>query len=116
MTRSQCGANGATKSETRTDVRRLDDGRIELRHLRYGRGLGWYAAQRTVLAPEAAAELSDMLRATLSSAPLTSATRPSVAESSRNGSSATGSSADPAARATKGSADLGKVVYLADRR
>lgn len=91
MTRSHCGADVATRPETRTEVRRLTDGRLELRHLRHGDGLGWYATQRTVLEPEAAEALCDAIRANLSSA-------------------------DPAAPSATASAYQGKVVYLADRR
>lgn len=38
-------------------MRRLDGGRVELRHLQWAEGLGWYGTQRIVLEAEALADL-----------------------------------------------------------
>lgn len=48
--------------DTKMAVRKLPDGRVELRHMQWAKGLGWYSTQRIVLELEALPALHQALR------------------------------------------------------
>jgi len=63
MSQASRSAEFANGTDARTVVRRLPGGQVELRHLQYADGLGWYGTQRMLLEPAAAAALGEALSA-----------------------------------------------------